>query len=135
MADFKIGDRAKIVGNQSGHRFQMYETVEITGIPGDHPENTISGYSVKGEKRVGFVLTKDLEVVSTTVRVLELQGIKLDPKANYLIVFNEEMIRRSDMVDVYCYFRDELKVKGVSLLRCSGDPSLAVKVFQVPKEK
>lgn len=129
MADFKIGDKAKIIGNQSGHRFQMYETVEITGIPGAHPENAISGYSVKGEKRVGFVLTKDLEFIQTKAKIEIINAIELDPSKNYLFVFDRTSLSLDDMHKLQNYLKQE-KINVLVAIGVHGKPSEILKVIE-----
>lgn len=65
------------------------------------------------------------------LKVFELVGAKLDPKANYLLVFDERRLNIDVLSDAVRYNQD--KFKNFVFLRCIGDPNVALKVFEIPK--
>ena len=66
------------------------------------------------------------------VKVIEVEALKLDPDATYLIVFNSELFSMEQMQAMDMKLRDQ----GVSFVgTMARDPERALKVFQIPKDQ
>ena len=66
------------------------------------------------------------------VKVIEVEALKLDKDAHYLIVFNSTQIPPPRMALI----AEELKIMGVKFVGTNAhDPATALKVYQIPKEQ
>ena len=68
------------------------------------------------------------------VKVIEVTGQKLDPKAKYLLAFDETIIPRAD-IRLACNRLRELVGDNFTALGVRGDPHGAVAVFEVVPKK
>jgi hypothetical protein len=138
MTALQIGDKAKIIGNQSGHRFSGDEIVTITGSPA--AEEEVMGYSVKSGSKVGFVQPKDLELVfppheeTKQARIEIVSAVELDPSKKYLLVFDKRSLSLDDMHRVSLGLV-KLKIPAYMAIAVAGKPSEVLTVIEAPPKK
>jgi len=74
----------------------------------------------------------------TKLKVYELSKLELDPKANYLLVFNTMCVTKNDIRVLLKYMAldwGEEAVRKTAFLGVKGNPDEAVKAFQIPRGK
>lgn len=74
--------------------------------------------------------SKEPETVK--VKVIELEGIKLDPNAHYIIAFDINRVIRSDLAQI----GERLDKNGIAItyFPTHGDPNQVIKVYEVAPE-
>lgn len=70
--------------------------------------------------------------MKTKVKVIELEGQKLDPKAKYIFVVNLNLVILEEMRELYESLGNLIGDKFV-ITHVHGNPSEALKIYEVKK--